>query len=174
MSSDLNTPGLLPPLVPKFCPTSSVKVEPLRAVCPCGGCLCVLCLQLGPRAHLEADWGVVWERGTHLSLHVRWPDGIFNRLSLGPSRVPCRPYCLFPGDEGKELVGFVSDVSLWCKGQPGFQYPVKRSACSFTGQNLDGPPCSGLCSLGIRVKVDHKILLTPPPSPLGAVLGILS
>lgn len=61
---------------------------------------------------MEADWGVVGERDTHLSLHVRWPDGVFNRLSLGLSRVLYRPYYLFPGDEGKELVGFVSDVSL--------------------------------------------------------------
>lgn len=43
---------------------------------------------------------------------MRWPDDVFNRLSLGLSRVPSGSCYLFPGGEGRELVGFVSDVGL--------------------------------------------------------------
>jgi len=45
-----------------------------------------------------------------LSLHVRWPDDVFNRLTLGLPIVLYGSYYLFPGGEGTELVGFGLDV----------------------------------------------------------------
>lgn len=61
-----------------------------------------------------------------LSLHVRWPDDAFNRLSLGLPTVLYASYYLFPGREGTELVALVWMLAPEGEAQPGLQCLVKK------------------------------------------------